>query len=114
MITNENDFLGLMMKCKNDDDTCPVGKVISQSEMSDIQCLPFFKSLSEQKIISKIDLETYQINPIAYSIYQSPAKKVRKSIYNFSKFTLQRFLDFLIGVATGVIATYVTQHFFGQ
>lgn len=114
MITNENEFLGLMIKCKNDDDTCSICTIIAQSRMTDIQCIPFLNSLSEQKIISKIDLETYQINPIAYSVYQSTAKKAGKLVYNFSKFTLQRLLDILIGVATGVAATVIAQHFFGQ
>ena len=114
MITNENDFLGLMIKYKNSDDTCPVGKILKNSEMTDLQCLPFFRSLSDKGIITFLDTETYQINPIAYSVYQSPAKKVGKSLFHFTKFTLERLIDFLIGVATGVVATYITQHFLGK
>ena len=114
MITNENDFLGLMIKFKNEDDTCPVGKLIKESGMSDLQCLSFLRSLAEKGLIKYLDTETYLINPIAYSVYQSPIKKVKQSLFRFTKFTLQRLIDFLIGVATGVVVAIVTQHFFGQ
>ena len=45
MIKDENDFLGIMIDCKNDDNTCSIGKVIKESGMTDIECLPFFRSL---------------------------------------------------------------------
>lgn len=111
MITNENDFLGLIIKCKNENDACSVGKILSESGMTDMQCLPFLKSLSGKGVITKIDTETYLINPIAYSVYQNPMKKVKKSFYNFTKFSLQRAVDILVGVAIGIVVAYVTYHF---
>lgn len=111
MITNENDFIGLMIKCKNANDTCSVGKLLNESGMTDIQCLSFLKSLSEKEIITKIDLETYQINPIAYSFYKSQSNKIVNSFYNFTKFSLQRIIDIIIGVAIGIIVAFVANHF---
>lgn len=111
MITNENDFLGLIIKCKNENGTCSVGKILSESGMTDMQCLPFLKSLSGKGVITKIDTETYLINPIAYSIYQSPMKKITKSFYNFTKFSLQRVIDILVGVAIGIVVACVAHHF---
>lgn len=111
MITHENEFIGLMIKCKNDNDMCSVGKILKESGMTDIQCLPFLRSLSGKGIITKVDTETYLINPIAYSVYKSPAKKAAKSFYNLTKFSLQRVIDILIGIAIGLVVAYVTYHF---
>lgn len=111
MISNENDFLGLIIKCKNSNDTCSIGKILNESGMTDVQCLAFLKSLSNKGILTKIDLETYLINPIAYSVYQSPTKKITKSFYNFTKFSLQRVVDILVGVAIGIIVACVAHHF---
>lgn len=83
MITNENDFIGIMMKCKNEKDICNIGKIIELSGMSDMQCLPFIQSLNAKGIIQKVDLESIQINPIAYSIYENPKKKQENHSLNF-------------------------------
>lgn len=56
MITNENDFIGIIMKCKNEKDICNIGKIIELSGMSDMQCLPFIQSLTAKGIIQKVDL----------------------------------------------------------
>ena len=67
MITNENDFIGIMMKCKNEQDICDVMKVIELSGMSDMQCLPFIQSLSSKGIIRSIDTQYIQIlSPIPF------------------------------------------------
>lgn len=111
MITNENDFLGLMIKCKNNEDICHVGKVIEQSEMTDIQCLSFFKSLSDKGYIKNLDLETYQINPIALSMYQSPAKKTAKSIFKLSVSFLKFIITYILGIISGLVIAYLTHKF---
>lgn len=113
LVTNENDFLGLLIKHKNADDTFSINKILKETEMTALQCRPFLISLSDKGIINGIDLETFQINPIAYSVYQSPVKKAKKSFFNFTVFSLQRLLDFLVGVGTGVVVACITKHFFG-
>lgn len=111
MIKDENDFLGIMIDCKNDDNTCSIGKVIKESGMTDIECLPFFRSLRENKIIQEIDLETYKINPIAFSIYQSPVKKVGKSVYDSAKFSLKHFIRIIVEIIVALIIAYLVYHF---
>lgn len=111
MITNENDFLGIMIKCKNDKDICHVREVIEQSNMTDVQCLSFFMSLSDKGIIKRLDLETYQINPIAFSLYQSPKKKVAKSAFKLSVSFLKFVLTYILGIISGLVIAYLAHKF---
>lgn len=111
MVTNENDFIGIMMKCKNEKDICNVGKVIELSGMTDIQCLPFIKSLTAKGIIQQIDLESIQVNPIAYSVYESPQKKAGKSFLKISVSFLKFVITYIFGIASGLIIAYLTHKF---
>lgn len=65
MITNENDFLGLLISCADENHNCDVFEVISESGMSDIDCLPFMKSLQEKGLTETLDMETIHIYPKA-------------------------------------------------
>lgn len=111
MVTNESDFIGIMMKCKNEKDICNVGKVIELSGMTDIQCLPFIKSLTAKGIIQQIDLESIQVNPIAYSVYESPQKKAGKSFLKLSVSFLKFVITYILGIASGLIIAYLTHKF---
>ena len=111
MVTNENDFIGIMMKCKNEKDICNVGKIIELSGMTDIQCLPFIKSLTAKGIIQQIDLERVQVNPIAYSVYESPQKKAGKSFLKVSVSFLKFVITYILGIASGLIIAYFTHKF---
>lgn len=111
MVANENDFIGIMMKCKNEKDICNVGKVIELSGMTDIQCLPFIKSLTAKGIIQQIDLERVQVNPIAYSIYESPQKKAGKSFLKLSVSFLKFVITYILGIVSGLIIAYLTHKF---
>ena len=111
MITNENDFIGVMMKCKNENDICNVGKIIEISGMSDMQCLPFIQSLTAKGIIQKVDLESVQLNTVAYSIYESPKKKVGKSFLKLSVSFLKFVITYILGIISGLIIAYLTHKF---
>lgn len=111
MITNENDFIGIMIKCKNEKDICNIGKIIELSGMTDMQCLPFIQSLSTKGIIQKIDLESVQINPIAYSIYENPKKKAVKSFLKLSVSFLKFVITYILGIVSGLIIAYLTHKF---
>lgn len=111
MVTNENDFIGIMMKCKNEKDICNVGKVIELSGMTDIQCLSFIKSLTAKGIIQQIDLESIQVNPIAYSVYESLQKKAGKSFLKLSVSFLKFVITYILGIASGLIIAYLTHKF---
>lgn len=111
MVTNENDFIGIMMKCKNEKDICNVDKIIELSGMTDIQCLPFIKLLTAKGIIQQIDLESIQVNPIAYSVYESPQKKAGKSFLKLSVSFLKFVITYILGIASGLIIAYLTHKF---
>lgn len=111
MITNENDFIGIMMKCKDEQDVCNVSEIIKRSGMTDLQCLSFIQSLSKKGIIQTIDFGNVQINPIAYSIYESPKKKAGKSFLKFSVSFLKFALSYVLGIFSGLIIAYFTNKF---
>lgn len=111
MITNENDFIGIMMKCKNEQDICDVRKIIELSGMTDMQCLPFIQSLSAKNIIRGLDTCYIQINPIAYSIYESPQKKAGKSFLKLSISFLKFVITYILGIVSGLIIAYFTHKF---
>lgn len=111
MIANENDFIGIMIKCANENGICNIGKIIELSEMTDMQCLPFIQSLTAKGIIQSIDLENIQINPIAYSVYESPKEKVGKSFLKLSVSFLKFVITYILGIASGLIIAYLTHKF---
>lgn len=111
MVTNENDFIGIMMKCKNEQDICDVRKIIELSGMTDMQCLSFIQSLSSKKIIRGLDTCYIQINPIAYSIYESPQKKAGKSFLKLSVSFLKFIITYILGIVSGLIIAYFTHKF---
>lgn len=111
MITNENDFIGIMMKCKNEQDVCDMRKIIELSGMTDMQCLPFIQSLSEKQIVRVLDTCYIQINPIAYSIYESPKKKAGKSFLKLSISLLKFVITYILGIISGLIIAYLTHKF---
>ncbi len=84
MVKNENEFLGILIKCKNQDNCCNVGKIAETAKMDLMDCGPFLMSLEKKGIIEGMDLETFRINPIAFSIYESPQKKAGKSFLKLS------------------------------
>ena len=111
MITNENEFIGLLMKFKNNNDICSISKVIELSGMTDIQCSPFIKSLSDKGIIKQIDLDNIQINPIAYSTYESRKKKAGKSFLKLSISFLKFVITYVLGIISGLIIAYFAHKF---
>lgn len=50
MITNENDFLGLLISCADENHNCDVFEVISESGMSDIDLSSFYEISSRKRI----------------------------------------------------------------
>lgn len=111
MITNENDFIGILMKCKDDNGICKTSNVVKSSKMTDLQCLPFIKSLSDKEVIKRIDLDHIQINPIAYSLYESPKKKVGKLFLKLSVSALKFIITYVLGIISGLAIAYFANKF---
>lgn len=111
MIT-EDDVLRAVVENMTSDKYTRYEKITSALSMDDVSLLPFLKSLENKGyiIVTMENLEVTQLGIYAYNEIK-PIKKVKKSIYALSKFTLQRFADIFIGVIIGLIVAYVTYHF---
>ena len=111
MITNENDFLGLIISCADDNHDCNAIEVIKKSGMSDIDCLQFINSLQAKGLTELIDTETIHIYPQAYEAYVSTSKKVKDSFVKTSKFTFKTLFEIIIGIIVTVVAAFLIYHF---
>lgn len=111
MINTENKFLGVLMKCKDDQNNCNLRKVFETAKMSDIDCLPYIKSLVEKDIIMEVDLNTVHVNPIAKSIYQSPIKKAIRLLSKFFLSIVKYIITYILGIVSGLIIAYVAHKF---
>ncbi len=108
MVTNENEFLGVLIKCKNQDNCCNVSKVAESAKMGLTDCSPFIESLEQKNIIYVMDLETIRINPIAFSVYESPQKKAGKSFFKLSVSLLKFVITYILGIVSGLVIAYFT------
>ena len=111
MIKIENDFLGLLISCADENHNCDVFEVISESGMSDIDCLPFMKSLQEKGLTETLDMETIHIYPKAYDIYVPKAAELQESIVKASKFTIKSLFNIIVGIIVAVISGFIIYHF---
>lgn len=112
MIKTDNEFLGTLIKCANDNHDCDVSDIIEQSGLSDIDCIPFLKSLEEKRIIRTVDTCTFHLNPGAYSYYISPTKKFFRCFGKLSWSLLKYVISYVLGIVSGLIVAYAT-HLFG-
>lgn len=78
----------------------------------DVSLLPFLRELNRYGYIIQTneDVTTTSLGMLAYNGLK-PSKLIKKSIYSFSKFTLQRFIDILIGIVIGAVVAYIVYHF---
>lgn len=111
MLTKE-DVLKSIAECRKSNGRTDYADIMSKLNVDDISLLPFLKELKQQGYILQTS-EDVEITDLGLSAYKDlkPAAKIKKSVYVFSKFTLQRFVDICIGVIIGLIVAYVTYHF---
>lgn len=103
MITNENDFLGLIISCADEKHNCEAIEVVKKSEMSDIDCLPFLKSLEAKELIKMTSTTNIHIYPQGYEAYASTPKKAKRLILKSSELTLNKILEIIIGVIIAIV-----------
>lgn len=111
MITNENDFLGLIISCADESHNCKAIDVVHKSGMSDIDCLPFIKSLEQKNLIKMTSMSTIHVYPQAYEAHVSTSKKVANSVQKASKFTLKTIFEITVGVIVAAIAAFIIYYF---
>ena len=108
---SEEEFLGIMMKCKTEKDTCSIGKIERESGLNCDQCSDYLKSLKRKGLISNVDLETYKINPIAYSIHRRTKHKFSSFIFQNSVLLFKFLATCVFGVISGILIAYFTHKF---
>lgn len=111
MITND-DVLKAIVSCKNSDNQVDYSDVCEKLNIDDISLIPFLKYLNKSGYITQTTSDIY-ITSLGMSAYNDLTlkSKAKKSIYNFSKFTLQRFVDIGIGIIIGVSVSAIAHHF---
>ena len=111
MVTEE-DVLKAIVKHHDPDGKTNYLDVMEKLSMDDISLIPFLKAFEEKGYITRT-MEDVTITSLGLSAYSDikPINKAKKSIYNFSKFTLQRLIDIIIGIVIGVIVAYIVYHF---
>lgn len=111
MITND-DVLKAIVDCKNPNGRTDYQDIMEKLNVDDISLLPFLRELNRSGYIMQTneDVTVTSLGMIAYNDLK-PSKVIKKSVYNFSKFTLQRLIDILIGIVIGVVVAYIVYHF---
>lgn len=109
MITNENEFLGLLIKNMNDKHECYHSKSIPLSGLDDISYMNYCKSLKQKGYIAT-DAECVYLTQQGIASYTPPVQKIADSVLKTSKFTLKTFLEILVGVVVAVLAAFLIYH----
>lgn len=114
MITRD-DVLKAIVKCKKPNGRTDYRDIMDKLKIDDISLLPSLKELKALGYILQTQ-EDITVTPLGMSAYNDlkPSKAIKKSVYNFSKFTLQRFIDILVGFIIGIAVAYAVYHFWWQ
>jgi hypothetical protein len=108
MITNENDFLALIISCTDEKYDCKAIDVVRKSGMRDIDCLPFFKSLETKGLIKMTSTNKIHVYPQGYEVNKVQSNKIKNLIDKASKFTPKSIKDIIVATIAGIIAGIVT------
>lgn len=111
MIQNENDLLGLFIENMDDNNRISLVKMIELSELDHSSFIALNKKLEQKKYIDMPDLESAYVTSLGKANYIPKENKIKKTLYNSSKFTLERIIDIIVGVAIGIITATIIYHF---
>lgn len=111
MITN-NDVLKAIVDHKKTNGQTDYRDVMENLNIDDLSLLPFLRELNASGYIT-YTMESVAVTSLGMIAYNDmkPAKIIKKSVYNFSKFTLQRIIDIFIGIVIGVAVACIASHF---
>lgn len=111
MITND-DVSKAILDCKKPNGRKDYQDIMEKLNVDDVSLLPFLRELNESGYITQTneDVTVTSLGMIACNDLK-PSKVIKKSVYNFSKFTLQRFFDVLIGIVICSVVAYIAYHF---
>lgn len=104
---NDNEFLGALISCADENNDCNIMDIIEKYGISDIDCIPFIKSLENSNMIKMTSFSIIHIYRKGLSSYISPESKITKSVFKSSI----SFLKFIITYALGIISGLLVAHF---
>lgn len=111
MLINE-DVSKAIAECRKSNGRTEYSDVITKLNIDSVSLIPFLKKFKQKGYITQTS-EDITMTSLGLSAYKDlkPVAKIKKSVYVFSKFTLQRLIDICIGVVIGVIVAFVAYHF---
>lgn len=110
MIT-EKDVLRAIIKCEKPNGGTEYKDIASELNTDVISLHPFLNDLKNKKYINQ-DLSNVYMTDIGRSVCKEMIpKKIKKSIFDFSKFSLKLFWEIIIGIIVAVVAAYIIYHF---
>ncbi len=111
MITNE-DVLKAIVECEKPNGRTDFRDIMNKLEIDDISLLPFLKELKKQGYTVQT-LEDVAVTALGRSAYKelTAKSKIKKSITNFSKFSLKSLVRIIIEIIIALIIAYLIYHF---
>ncbi len=111
MLTNY-DVLKAIAECRKPDGRTDYADIMKKLSVDDVSLFPSLKEFKQKGYIIQTN-EDVTITSLGLSAYNDlkTSAKIKKSVYAFSKFTLQRFIDIFVGVVIGLIVAYIVYHF---
>ena len=109
---NLDDVIVAIVKCEKPNGRTDFNDVINRLEIDDVSLIPFLKELKARGYIIQTS-EDIEITSLGMSAYKdlTPKAKAKRLTYNFTKFTLQRFIDICIGIIIGLSVSAIAHHF---
>lgn len=110
MITNENDFLGMLIKNMNEKHEVHHSKAMKLSGLDDEFYRDLCVSLKDKGYIyTDSECVTLRLSGIRH--YESVPKVIKKSVFRSAVFTVKIFFEILVGIIIAVTAAFLVYHF---
>lgn len=108
MVTNEIEFLDVLMKCKDNENNCTYSKIAELSGLDSLEVNDYIKILKSKNMITPLDLETIHINSAAISNYATPITRALRSFVDKAVPLLKFLVTYILGIISGLIVAYLT------
>lgn len=106
----ENELLGALLSCSNENYDSNIQTAAKNISWSLIECVPVIKSLERQTMIQQIDNMTVHINPLGRLSYVSKQKQRKDFILKYLTLTIKNLLVFIVGVISGALGGFLSSY----
>lgn len=111
MITKD-DVLKAIVECEKPNGRTDYRDIMNKLQVDDVSLLPFLKELRKQCYIDNV-LEDVSATSLGHSAYEelTAKAKVKKSILNFSKFSLKSIVRIAVEIIVALVIAFLIYHF---